>query len=158
MPKAEISREKVGGVNAYVYTKDLMKLYFGIKNNVLILSQGKPMFESAINGNMATGFMTKLGDKGLKSAFEEDFSLIYLKIDEIKKAVNNFGIAEKNITADKITQIDKFDYFLISSKLLKNGFMGKILLKTNFKEPFFIGLKEIINTEKEKKKETEEVK
>lgn len=151
LPKGEITSENISGVKAYIYTKEMMKLYFGIKNSVLIITQGKELFETALAADMKSGFVSHMSDSVLRDDFIGDNSLFYFKVDEAIDAAKNFGAMGKNITPDKLEIIRKFDYLLVSSRIMKDSMIGQILVKTKFRGPFFISLKDIINSEKMKK-------
>ncbi len=153
LPEQSISREVINGVNAYVYTKDLINIYIGIKNNVLVIAQGKDIFESALNVEKSQGFITKLEDKDLQVIAIKDNTIFYIDVDETLKVIKNFGISDQNISADKLEYINKIKYLLISSNMVNNSYHGQILIKTNFTEPFFITLKDIIQSAKNQKKQ-----
>ncbi|MDM8515755.1 hypothetical protein QUF76_06115 [Desulfobacterales bacterium HSG16] len=153
--QAMITKDKVGGIDAYAIMAGFVQVYAGIKNHNLIVSVGKPMFEKALAANAASGFLSGMKDKKLASSLKTESNSAYLNAAELMKAVNNFAPMlppppeGQPPFAQKIGQIlSQFQYFYTANSLKGDSFFANIDLKTNFKEPFFIGLKKLIDSAK----------
>ena len=147
-----VRKETVEGVEAHVYMAVMYQIYVGVKNNTLIATIGKPMFEKALHSDIATGFYSKIKDNSLKNSINENNNLFYFNVDEILKAVENTSrmlgaiTGTSGIDENMKKQISQFEYMIISGKGEDNSIIGQYKLKTKFKEPFFLGLEKIVQS------------
>ncbi len=148
IPKQMKSREKIAGVNTDIYNQGMIKLYTAFKGNQFILSANRSLFEEAVKANKTGGFIKKLKDKDLAISMRKDISMLYINIDEVVLAAKNFGAMSKLKSPEMEKQIRKFIYLLISSNINKNFISGNMRVKTRFDDPFFIGLKKVVDETK----------
>ncbi|GMT48999.1 MAG: hypothetical protein IEMM0008_0538 [bacterium] len=142
-----ITEEKVGSVNAYHINAFVVQIYMGLKDGNLIITSSKPMFEKAIKGDPSKGFLTKLDDKNLvKSLSGKSESIFYINVDEVFKALKNFGMLAEfgGSQGEKVNDMVKqFKYLLISSKTIENSATSHFVIKTKFNKSFLEGIKDI---------------
>ncbi len=150
IPPQMFKREKVGAINAYVFTAGLAKIYAGIKNRIVIIASGRNIFKNALYGNPKSGFLSKMKEESLVSMLKMKSSFFYLDIDELMYALKNFMNVSKKLGPEKIKMINKFHYLLASSRYKKNYIYANFKVKTEFNDPFFIGLKNFIGKVKQK--------
>ncbi|MCP4135831.1 MAG: hypothetical protein GY754_32990 [bacterium] len=143
-PPGQIWQGEIANVYTYVYVLGVIQIYVGIKDKNLIVSMGKFMYEKAIKGDPSTGFLTAIKDKKLAEALKGKTDVLYVKVDEVLKALNNFPPVSRSLTEQHKAAIRKFDYLLISRWLEGTTGYGKLLIKTNFSSSFLIGIKNMI--------------
>ncbi len=148
VPKEMKMREKIAGVNTDVYSMGMVKIYSAFKGNQFILSPSKPVFEEALRAKKTGGFTKTMKDKKLVASMKKDISMLYINVDEAVLALRNFGPMSKLNSPDLQNQIKKFVYLLISSKIKKTFISGTVIVKTRFNDPFFIGLKKVVDEAK----------
>ena len=147
-----VRKEVVEGVEAHVYMAVMYQIYVGVKNNTLIATVGRPMFEKALRSDVATGFYSKIEDNSLKNSINGNNNLLYLNVDETLKAIENTSrmlgaiTGTSGIDENMKKQISQFEYMVISGKGEDNSVIGQYKLKTKFKEPFFLGLEKMIQS------------
>ncbi len=141
------TEEKVGSVDAYKLNAIFFQIYIGMKDGNLIIATGKPMFEKAINGDPSKGFLNKFKDKSLaKTLGGKSESIVYINVDEVYKAIKNFGVLPRfgGQEGEKVNDVVKqFKYLLLSSEIVKNTMSAHFIVKTNFKKSFLEGIKDI---------------
>jgi hypothetical protein len=101
------------------------------------------MFEKALQGDVSSGFTTKIEEKELAETLKGDGNILYINVDETMKAVKNFEMflpfaGEQGIDPKIQDAVSKFEYILASNKLDGNMVLGDFIIKTKFTEPFFI--------------------
>ncbi len=149
--QAMISRQKVGGTNAYVVNSGIIQMYAGIDDNKVVLASGKPIFEKALKAEKDKGFAQKLTDERLKDCLMSKQNMFYLNIDEGVKTANNLAmfLAEPaggvQKFKDKLDAAGRFEYVLASSKLAENTITSRFIVKTRFSKPFFRELAHMID-------------
>jgi len=158
--KQMISKQVIDGVDAYVYLAGLVQLYIGVNDNNVIVSVGKSMFEKALKADASSGFVNDLDDEYLKSVLKSDTNVFYLNISETYKVFNTFsGMLGGFLGADDPSSAEKtkkdikdvarkFEYILGSSYVNKASLHSDFVIKTNFKKPFMIGIKELVDEKK----------
>ncbi len=152
--QAMVSKTMLGDDEAYIFTMfGMMQLYAGVKDNNLIVSVGKTMFEKAVSGNAASGFVSAIKDRPLADILKGDTNLFYMNIGEISKAAKNFPFLTQHKNSEKIWEaIQQFEYVLSTGKIEGNSVYSNFQIKTKFSEPFF---KEVQNISKELEMENE---
>ncbi|MFO7838280.1 MAG: hypothetical protein R6X08_02120 [Desulfosalsimonadaceae bacterium] len=149
--QAMVSRQKVGGTDAYVVNAGMVQMYTGVDDNKLLLASGKPIFEKALKAEKDKGFAQKLTDERLKNSLTSNRNIFYLNIDEGVKTANNFAmfLAEPaggvQKFKDKLDAAGRFEYVLASGKLDKNIIKSQFIVKTRFSKPFFLKLAQMID-------------
>jgi len=153
-------KQTIDGVEAYVYLAGFQQLFIGIKDNNVIITVGKAMFEKALKADMSSGFINKLDDDYLKKVLKSDTNVMYFNIPEVYKVYNTFsGLlggflgANDPSSAEKTKQdikdvTEKFKYILASSYINGESFQSDFVVKTNFSKPFMIGVKELVDEKK----------
>ena len=143
-----------------IYLAGLVQLYIGVNDNNVIISVGKPMFKKALKADTSNGFVKDIDDEYLKSVLKSDTNVFYLNISETYKVFNTFsGMlggflgAEDPSSAEKTKKdikdvTSKFEYILGSSYVNKAALHSDFVIKTNFKKPFMIGVKELVDEKK----------
>ncbi len=151
--KQTIKKEKINGTKSYLAIIDPKQpnnqLYLGVKNNNLIFTTGKSMYEKALNANAAKSFLTRLEDKNLVNTLKDDTNIVYLEFNEIYQVVKSFLgyiLGPKGSDPKNQSSIGQFNYLLASSYIDNNSLMGDIIVKTKFKKPFLIAVKELIES------------
>lgn len=142
--QSTISKQTVGGVEANVMMAGPAQVYAGVKNKNLIVALGPVMFEKALKGDVAAGFVSKLTDQELAGKMKGGENLLYLSVDETMKTVKNFEMffqamtpQGKGIEPQVYAAAGKFEYALASSKLEGASLLSNLTVKTRFNEPFF---------------------
>ena len=151
--RAMINKEKVEGIDSYVIT-GLVQLFAGIKDKNLIVTIGKSMYEKALKGSESSGFTSDLKDKRLIDAFRGEKSVFYFNIPELLKVYENLsGFITKDMSDEEKAKMEKVietignvEYILATAGFTKKMDKREFVIKTNFKEPFFIGVKKIIES------------
>jgi len=148
--QAMVQKVTVGSDEAYALTMlGMLQLYAGVRNNNLVLSSGKPMFEKAVKGNISSGFVAVMKDKALSDALKSNTSLFYVNIGEMFKAVKNFPSLVLHLNSGKPVDekmskaIHQFEYLLSTSRTEGNSIYSNIMIKTGFSEPFFRGVQRV---------------
>ena len=149
--QAMISRQSVGGTEAYVVNPGMVQMYAGVDDHKLLLASGKPIFEKALTGDKNEGFVQNLTDERLKERISGRSNIFYLNMDELLKTVNNFAmfLAEPaggvQKFKDKLEAAGRFQYVLASSELDQNTIKSLFFVKTRFTQPFFVELAQMID-------------
>jgi len=149
--QALVSRQKVGGTDAYVLNPGMVQIYAGVEDQKLLLASGKPIFKKALNADENKGFVQDLTDERLKTSILSRRNIFYLNMDEVLKTVNNFamflakpaGGAQK--FKEKLDAAGRFKYLLGSSELDQNRIKSLLFVKTRFSQPFFHELAQMID-------------
>lgn len=143
--QAVVSKTILGNDEAYIVTMfgGMTQLYAGVKENNLILSVGKLMFEKAADGNMASGFISAIKDKPLADKLKGDTNLFYINIGEILKAAKNFPFLTQHSSEKTWEAIRQFEYVLSTGKIKGNSVYSNFLVKTKFSESFFKGVQKV---------------
>lgn len=147
-----VNRLKINDSDVYMVPMGPLQLYAGFKDNNLLVTLGKPMFEKALNADPAKGFMASGNqDKALKNSLKNELSISYIDIKELFYIVKNFMpmFMQVNPGAAVVMQpefqklMDMFKYISSTWKVEKNGFKGDLVIKTNFDKPFLKGVKDV---------------
>jgi hypothetical protein len=152
-----VSKIEVAGNQTYaVNLAGMAQLFIGAKNNSLILSVTKSLYEKALAADTGAGFVKKIGDKALVQSLTGDVNVFYLNINELYKALKNFQMFFQQFTQgqpiDPIVSdaVNKFQYLITSSRVEGNSVRGEMVLKTNFDKPFFQGVFQVTQNLKKK--------
>jgi len=158
--KQMITKQTIDGVEAYVYLAGFQQLFIGIKDRNVIITIGKSMFEKALKAEISNGFVNKLDDEYLKSTLKSDTNVLYFNVPEAYKVFNTFsGLlggflgAEDPNSAEKTKKdikdvTENFKYLLASSYVNEASLHSDFVIKTNFKNPFMIDLKNLVKSKK----------
>lgn len=147
----------VGAQESYMISlMGMTQLFLGVKDNNLIVAVGKPMYDKALAADVKSGFLTQLKDPDLVSALKSDAaSILYLDAQETFKAVQNFAPMLQNFSSDPTQPIidetvtnavNQFDYLLSASHVKGNSIVSSLALKTNFVDPFFQGVANVVES------------
>ncbi len=149
--QAMITRQKVGGKDAYVVNAGMAQIYVGVDDNKFLIASGKPIFEKAINGDKDTGFAANLADDQLKDIIMSNRNILYLNMDEVVKTVNNFAMflmepaGGEQKFKEKLNAAGKFEYILATRRLEKDVIKSMLTIKTRFTQPFFTEVAQTID-------------
>ncbi len=146
-----VNRLKINGNDVYMLPIGPLQLYAGFKGNDLLITLGKPMFEKALNGDPAKGFMGSVQDKQLRNDLKSEISVFYIDIEEIFRVVKNFmpmlmaanPDAGMVMTPEFQKVVNMFQYISLIFKAEKDAVMGDFVIKTTFNKPFFKGIKDV---------------
>jgi len=136
----------------YIINAMITQIYIGFKENELIITSSKEMFDSALNSKKETGFYKySKNTPKLLEASKSDM-IFYISFLEVIKAMNNFKNELPSDSREVIDVLELLNYFLIQVNSDGNTFSAKYVLRTHSDKPFFVALIDYIN-KNEKKKE-----
>jgi len=146
-----VNRLKIGDNPVYMVHVGPFQIYAGFKGKKLLITLGKPMLEKALAADPATGFMTTFKNKSLKNTLSHNHSIAYLDIMELYYVLKNFMpmFMGSNpdfamaMTPEFQKLVDLFDYIAVTFTAQADGFMGNLVIKTQFDKPFLKGAKEV---------------
>ncbi len=146
-----IRKDKTEETDAYVMTfLGIIQVYAGVKDENLILALGYPIFDMALRGDIAGGFLSETKDKELVRHLQGDKGIFYANIPEIYRAANNFSFLMQQFNMqqggkDKSGEaVRDIEYLLISTHTEKNSFGMDLICKTAFSSPFFQGIRKVV--------------
>ena len=149
--QSDIIKTTIGDDEVYIISiVGMVQVYAGIKDNNLIMSIGKPMFEKALAGSVSSGFLTNLKDRSLAKTLSADINTVYLDFGEILKAMKNFKALTRHLNKGKpngfrIEEIvNQFEYLLSTSRYENGVIYSDLVVKTKFSESFFQGVGKIV--------------
>lgn len=155
-----VVKTTIGTQESYMVSlMGMTQLFLGVKENNLIVALGKPMYEKALAADMKTGFLANMSDPNLVETLKADTaSVFYLDSQETFKALKNFSAMLQQFSKDpsrpiideKVTNaVNQFDYLLSSSEVRGNSIFSNLMVKTNFVNPFFQGVRNVVESFKE---------
>ena len=156
-----VQKTTVGAQESYMISlMGMTQLFLGVKDKNLIVAVGKPMYDKALAADVKTGFLTRLKDPDLVAALKSDAaSILYLDAQETFKAVKNFAPMLQQFSKDPskpfidetvTNAVNQFDYLLSASQVKGNSIVSSLALKTNFVDPFFQGVANVVESFKER--------
>ncbi len=148
--KGMIQKQNIGNVDTYVINAGFLQAYAGIKDKDLTIAVGKPTYEKALSRDVSGGFTSKMEDAQLKDALGGDGNYFYMDFPELLKIYQNFAPLMEGQpgapTKEQMEMFKKFNYFLLANTLNETSDSNLYLFKTKFTQPFFISLKDIVQS------------
>ncbi len=148
-----INRVPINGSEVFMVPAGPFQVYAGFIGNDLVITLGKPMFEKAMSAELENGFIKTVKDKQLQISLQKDTSLFFFDVGEAMYAVKNFAPMLLSVSPEsqlimmpefqKI--VEPFDYISAFSRIDGDSMVGEFLFKTEFKKPFFQGIKDVSN-------------
>lgn len=150
-----LTQTSVSGVDTYVMMAGVFQVYFGIIDNVLVIAQGKPVYQNAVQAKQGrgNGFMGQNTPQEIKNTILKNPNYMYINFQELKKVFTNFSQFFKGKTNEAqkaISAFDKLSYLISSSRLNNNDVVSELYIRTLFEQPFFSGIVKQAKGEKNK--------
>ncbi len=148
--KGMIQKQRIDDVDTHVINAGFFQAYAGLNGKVFTLALGKPTYEKALSRDVSNGFISKIEDAQLSEALKSDGNCFYMDFSELLKIYNNFSpilAGHPNaLNAKQIEMFKNFKYFLLSNTMRETSDSNLYVFKTNFTQPFFISLKDIVHS------------
>ncbi|MBN1968365.1 MAG: DUF3352 domain-containing protein [Candidatus Delongbacteria bacterium] len=146
--KALITKENVDGIETYVYTVGFSQIYIGVTNDRIVIAPNKMFYKNAIRSG-GKGYLDKV-DSSLEPVLSGDNQLVYLNFNELLDALKNFSAfvptdanGKSYFSEENMTELKKLKYIIASSTIEGNNFNTIYKVETDFKKPFFVGMKDV---------------
>ncbi len=137
--------------DSWAFNMGMSQAYLTVKDNNVMLTSSANMNNLAKSASLKSGFMPNLKDKWLENILENSLFCFYLGTSEISDAARTLsaffmGMSQnqKPINPELFEKIKDIKYAVGYSNVDDHYMVGQYKIKTNFKEPFAIGLKKYI--------------
>ncbi len=148
--KANVRKETVSGVEAYMINTGFLPVYLALHEKNLIASPGRAMFEKALNSDVSSGFVQNIDENPLSETLQGDTSVFYLNVAELLNIYHNFASLVEGASGGQglkkqhLQSIRQLQYILASGRFEDNALFGEFIIKTDFNESFFIGAGKLV--------------